>query len=205
MAVKKKEENRDFLDGVVLPDGGATKGVYIFSGKKPAEFFVAHRVGPRAKRERSRADISVARGAHRRSKNVLDLKYLLRENHKNAPPPAAASVWPETKAAKKIFRAPKISFNLKAITQKIPRCRFYFSSAVTRALFAFVVISFIFILPIKALTYYGALVETKESILKSGMSGLEHLKNGGAAIVGADFSAASDKLAPSEDKSFPNA
>ena len=190
MAARKKDENLEFLDGVVLPDEGATKGVYIFSGEKSAEFFVAHRAGPRAKRERPRVDISVSRGAHRRSKNVLDLKYLLRESRKNAPPSAAPSGLPETKAEKNIFRAPKMTFNFKAITQKIPRYRFYFSPAVTRALFAFAVISFIFILPIKAFTYYGALAETKENILKSGMSGLEHFQNGGAAIVGADFEAA---------------
>lgn len=202
MVLRKKEDNLDFLAEVVLPDKKGERGVFIISGADPKDFFVIHSAVPRNLRARVLRDsICVKQSVHLSSRHLLDLKRLLgeikeKENirlRKEAAEEFIAGTLsvaaPKQKSAVK-FGWPKFNFGFKNLFKKIPRYGFNFSPAIGRGLAAFALVAMVFILPIKALTFYGSQMQNKSSIIDAGLVGFDHFKQGGAAAKAADFATA---------------
>ena len=214
-------DNIEFLADIVLPDEGCEKGVYITAGNAPREFFVAHNevsrnlrvkkfasadesfigeVGLRIREEKAGArkvKIKIDRVAHQTSSHLLDLPSLIRKaklkvsaaEGKKDIFPAGDFVLSQIKKPQKVER--ELNSARRLASQELPSRHVSFSRASWRGALAFAIFCLIFVLPIKAFTYYGAIVETKKRIVAAGLAGLEHFEEGGGAIARADFAAAS--------------
>lgn len=200
MTTPRKDDNLDFLIDVVLPEEYGARGVFIVSGEKPADFCVVHSLVPRdLRRKGQKKNLSVSRSAHSSSRHVLDLKRLLkevREREEKMICAAAAeefiSTVEEAPAVKQKIKIsfPKINFNFKKWSEKFPRYGFNFSPALYRNLAGFVILCIVFVLPIKALTFYGSVAGNKEQIVNQGLLGFDQFKRGGERVSEANFAAA---------------
>ena len=212
--MRKKEDNLDFLADVILPDEKGERGVFIVSGADPKDFFVIHSAIPRNLRAKVLKDsIRVKQSVHLSSRHLLDLKRLLgeikeKENirlRKEAAEEFIAGTFSAAASKQKSavkFGRPKFNFGLKKLLKKIPRYGFNFSPAVGRGLAAFALVAAVFILPIKAFTFYGSVMQNKNQIIDTGLAGFDHFKRGLSAMSSHSGSAlGSEAQARREDPS----
>jgi len=192
---KKAEDGElDFLQSVLLPDEGAKKGVFVFSEPGRGDFFVPHsRLSREERIQKFRIKLPVRRAGHNRSPHLLDLKKMLEEVRRKqavemmkGEDGRAPVILPERAAIQKPFFF-RVKFAAEKWFRTIPRFEFRSAPAMYRGLLGFVILCFIFILPIKALTYYGTLVRLQDRAVTAGQTGLAHFESGSRATAGLDF------------------